>query len=67
MDTDETQMKQLREERDFLLTTSDFYIMVSDYPLTEAERVAVLKYRQELRDLPLNPNKSFPKKPAIIK
>ena len=67
MDTDETQMKQLREERDFLLTTSDFYIMVSDYPMTEADRVAVLKYRQELRDLPLNPDKTFPKKPDVIK
>ena len=60
-------MKQLRDERNFLLATSDFYMMVSDYPLTEAERVAILKYRQELRDLPLNPNKTFPEKPDIIK
>tara|TARA_B110000003_G_C16235925_1_gene373121 strand:+ start:32 stop:220 length:189 start_codon:yes stop_codon:yes gene_type:complete len=60
-------MKKLREERDLLLTISDFYVSVSDYPITEAERVAVLKYRQELRDLPLNPNKTFPEKPDIIK
>ena len=60
-------MKQLRDERNFLLATSDFYIMVSDYPMTKAERKAVLKYRQELRDLPLNPNKTFPEKPDIIK
>ena len=60
-------MKQLREERNFLLTMSDFYVMVSDYPMTEAERVAVLKYRQALRDLPLQEDKTFPEKPDIIK
>jgi len=60
-------MKRLREERDLLLTISDFYVSVIDYPITEAERVAILKYRQELRDLPLNPDKTFPQKPDIIK
>jgi len=60
-------MKRLREERDLLLTISDFYVSVIDYPMTDAERKAVLKYRQELRDLPLKPKKTFPQKPDIIK
>jgi len=60
-------MTHLRSQRDFLLSTSDFYVMVSDYPMTDAERVEVLQYRQELRDLPLKEDKTFPEKPAIIK
>tara|TARA_R100000541_G_scaffold34127_3_gene42597 strand:+ start:91 stop:285 length:195 start_codon:yes stop_codon:yes gene_type:complete len=63
---DETQ-KKLRVERDFLLTTTDFYMSVRDYPMTDAERVEVLEYRQALRDLPANLDKTFPQKPAIIK
>ena len=59
--------KKLREQRDFLLVTTDFYTSVSDYPMTDAERVEVLQYRQALRDLPANPDKIFPQKPAIIK
>tara|TARA_R100000541_G_scaffold41258_3_gene48643 strand:- start:282 stop:461 length:180 start_codon:yes stop_codon:yes gene_type:complete len=57
----------IRVKRDFLLTTTDFYTSVSDYPMTEAERREVLQYRQALRDLPANPDKTFPQKPDIIK
>tara|TARA_R110002049_G_scaffold177108_1_gene344203 strand:- start:605 stop:787 length:183 start_codon:yes stop_codon:yes gene_type:complete len=60
-------MDELRAKRDFLLTMSDFYASVSDYPMTDAERVAVLQYRQELRDMPLHPERPFPEKPDIIK
>ena len=60
-------MTHLRAQRDFLLTTSDFYVMVTDYPMTDAERGEVLQYRQALRDLPLQEDKTFPEKPDIIK
>ena len=64
---DEAEKKDIREERNFLLTMSDFYMSVSDYPMTDAERESVRDYRQQLRDLPLYPERPFPQKPNIIK
>lgn len=62
-----TNITHLRTQRDFLLSTSDLYMSVSDYPMTDAERESVRNYRQELRDLPSHPEKPFPQKPDIIK
>ena len=59
----------LRPQRDKVLAASDKYIL-SDYPLTSADKDKWLIYRQELRDLPLaltaisNPI-PWPKKPEI--
>lgn len=40
-----------RSTRNRLLAATD-YLLVLDYPITDEERVAVMAYRQELRDLP---------------
>mgnify|MGYP000624176234 CR=1 FL=1 len=46
-------VEELREERDELLTASDFS-QLPDTPLTEEDRDAWRIYRQSLRDLPEN-------------
>lgn len=43
--------RDAREIRDALLSSTD-YLMASDYPLDDESRVAVVAYRQALRDLP---------------
>ena len=46
-------MKKLREERNKMLTSTD-YLFVLDYPFKDdEERQAWVEYRQALRDLPL--------------
>lgn len=62
----EQKMKALRLERDKLLRESDWTQMVSDIPLTEAQKEAWRVYRQALRDLPETAdleNIIFPVKP----
>lgn len=44
----------LRMERDALLLSMD-YLLMSDYPLSEKSREAIIFYRQALRDLPAQP------------
>ena len=43
---------KIREERDKLIKETD-YLVLPDYPLSNDERSAVLKYRQSLRDITL--------------
>ena len=63
----------LRMERGALLLSMD-YLLMSDYPLSEKARAAVVAYRQALRDLPAQegapwdgggPNTPWPTKPEI--
>lgn len=49
--TVEEKLAAIRDERDRLLAESDKY-MLSDYPVTDAEREAWKTYRQALRDMP---------------
>lgn len=59
-------MRALRAERDKLLRESDWTQMVSDIPLTEAQKEAWRVYRQALRDLPQTvdlDNIIYPSKP----
>lgn len=56
---------KVRNERDQLLLESDKY-MLSDYPLTEEQRKAIIDYRQQLRDItkqPYFPLVDWPEKP----
>ena len=48
--TQEELAEQIRAQRNQLLAASD-YIMVSDYPISAAEREAWAAYRQALRDI----------------
>jgi len=52
-------MKKLREKRDKLLALSDVY-MITDFPLTDEEKLEVRNYRQALRDLPSSGQTEFP-------
>lgn len=45
------QMRQLREERNLMLISSD-WTQMPDAPLSDAARAAWREYRQALRDLP---------------
>lgn len=47
----EARFSRLRAERDHRLAETD-YLLMADYPLTEATRTAILAYRKALRDLP---------------
>jgi hypothetical protein len=44
-------MDDLRTQRDFALTSSDF-AMLPDSPYPEVRKIAISLYRQELRDYP---------------
>ena len=46
----EARAERLRAERDTRLRATD-YLLAADYPLGGAQRVAVMAYRQELRDI----------------
>ncbi|MBD5416695.1 MAG: hypothetical protein HDR50_03315 [Desulfovibrio sp.] len=50
-DTEAERFALLRGARDAKLATTD-YLVAPDYPLTDEQRVAVIGYRQALRDLP---------------
>ena len=47
----------IRAERDRRLAETD-YLMMPDYPLSDADRERMKTYRQQLRDLPADP--AFP-------
>jgi hypothetical protein len=48
---DAEHLRLLREQRNKLLQTTD-YLVNPDYPHTDEQRNAWIKYRQQLRDLP---------------
>lgn len=50
--TDAEYAVEVRAERDALIAATD-YLMMPDYPLSEAKRQAVAAYRQALRDVPM--------------
>lgn len=49
--TDEEFAAEAREKRNALIAETDF-MMMPDYPLSEAKRQALTVYRQALRDVP---------------
>lgn len=49
--TDEEIAEQVRAERDSKIAATD-YLAMSDYPLSDEDRVQVFAYRQALRDVP---------------
>ena len=44
----------IRQQRDALLSETD-YLMMPDYPMSDADRDALRAYRQALRDIPEQP------------
>ena len=66
--TDEDYAKETREQRDKLLDESD-YLAMSDYPISEEKKSAILSYRQSLRDISKQSgfprNIIWPEKPEI--
>lgn len=68
--TDEKVAEQIRTERDGKIAATD-YLAMPDYPLSDEDRVAVMAYRQALRDLPMQ--EGFPREvvwpepPAVFK
>lgn len=64
---EELWFKELRRERNVLLSETDKYLL-EDYPITNEQKTLLKKYRKDLRDLPGNsvyPIKEFPEKPII--
>ena len=51
IEVDAMAMNELRRIRDGLLKETDKY-SISDFPMNDADRTAITKYRQDLRDLP---------------
>lgn len=51
MATNEDLASEAREKRNALIAETDFMLM-PDYPLSEAKRQALMAYRQTLRDVP---------------
>lgn len=45
-------IKDIRKTRDELLLKSDFYFSVPDVNIDDEKKTRIIKYRQELRDLP---------------
>lgn len=44
-------IKEVRRQRDMMLEATDFYVMVSDFPISDEERQAWIDYRTQLRDI----------------
>ena len=66
---------ELRDERDKRIASTD-YMMTSDYPISQNDRITLRKYRQELRDFPNRPgapwdggkeDTPWPEKPSFLK
>ena len=61
---------EVRSTRDYYLQLTD-YLIVSDYPISEADKQQVITYRQSLRDLPetagFPESIAWPEPPAIAK
>ena len=49
--TDAEHASEAREKRNALIAETD-YLMMPDYPLSEAKRATIAAYRQALRDVP---------------
>lgn len=64
----EVKAAQIRAERDALLAATD-YLMLPDYPISDADRQAVSDYRQALRDITLQEGFPdvvvWPEKPVV--
>jgi len=45
-------VKIIRDKRDVLLAKSDYYFNVPDIKITDEKKEEILKYRQELRNIP---------------
>lgn len=67
---DDVIAKQVRAKRDRLIAETD-YLAMSDYPLSDEDKAAVMAYRQALRDVPTQ--EGFPREvvwpevPAVFK
>lgn len=63
-DLSESQVSELRAERNAKLAETDVY-MVSDYPITTEQKTAWQTYRQSLRDMDFSDpdNITWPNKP----
>ena len=63
-DLSESQVSELRAERNAKLAETDVY-MVSDYPITTEQKTAWQTYRQALRDMDFSDldNLNWPTKP----
>lgn len=61
----------IRGKRNHLLEESDFFMSVSDYPITDAQREEIKAYRQALRDITKQngfpENITWPEKPSVLK
>ena len=61
----------IRRKRNHLLSLTDFFMTVQDYPITDAQKNEIKEYRQQLRDLTkqtLFPNNvAWPDIPDCIK
>jgi len=61
--TDEQKLKQIRYWRNAELNNCDWTVL-SDSPLSDADKTAWITYRQELRDLPATIDVSNPVLPT---
>ena len=63
-DPSESQVSELRAERNAKLAETDIY-MISDYPITTEQKTAWQTYRQELRNMDFSDpdNITWPTKP----
>jgi hypothetical protein len=68
--TDAEIAAQVRGERDVKIAETD-YLAMPDYPLAEEDKVAVMAYRQALRDVPMQdgfPREVvWPEVPSVLK
>ena len=64
--TPEEKATAIQQQRDALLSATD-YMMMPDYPISDANRDALKAYRQALRDVPEQPGfpdeVAWPEKP----
>jgi hypothetical protein len=66
-ETEEDYENQIRQQRNALLAKSDWTVL-TDSPLTTANKTKWKTYRQALRDLPSSsdwPNVTFPEEPTL--
>ena len=46
----------IRQRRNLLLNATDKYVSVPDYPITAEQKIGLMNYRQQLRELPQTVN-----------
>ena len=49
---DEFNTTEIRSKRDYILSATDIYLTVPDYPLSEEQKDEIRQFRQLLRDIP---------------